>query len=130
MVFREMWAYFFERSQDFTTALSQHLQITFTALVVAVGLGVFLGVAGSRVGWLQKVLLNVGKICNTIPFLAVLALALPLLGIGRPPTVLALTFVGTLPVLINTLVGIQQVDANITEAARQSRSCPCPAPPQ
>ena len=118
MLFQAMWAYFIERSQDFTVALSQHLQITFTALVVAVGLGVFLGVAGSRVGWLQKVLLNVGKICNTIPFLAVLALALPLLGIGRPPTVLALTFVGTLPVLINTLVGIQQVDANITEAAR------------
>ena len=118
MVFQEMCAYFIERSQDFTTALSQHLQITFTALGIAVTLGILFGVIGSRIEWLQKVLLSVGKICNTIPFLAVLALALPLMGIGRPPTILALTFIGTLPVLINTLVGIKQVDPNIKEAAR------------
>ena len=118
MVFQEMWAYFIERSQDFTTALSQHLQITFTALGIAVVLGILFGIIGSRIEWLRKVLLSVGKICNTIPFLAILALALPLMGIGRPPTILALTFIGTLPVLINTLVGIKQVDANIKEAAR------------
>lgn len=118
MLFQEMWAYFIERSQDFTTALSQHLQITFTALAIAVILGILFGILGSRIGWLRKVLLNVGKIGNTFPTLAVLALALPLLGIGRPPTILALTFIGTLPVLINTLVGIEQVDANMKEAAR------------
>ncbi|MEO1123568.1 MAG: ABC transporter permease [Cyanobacteria bacterium J06639_16] len=118
MLFQDMWAYFIERSQDFTTALSQHLQITFTALAIAVILGVLFGILGSRVGWLRKFLLNAGKIGNTFPTLAVLALALPLLGIGRPPTILALTFIGTLPVLINTLIGIEQVDANMKEAAR------------
>ncbi|MEO1591570.1 MAG: ABC transporter permease [Cyanobacteria bacterium J06632_22] len=118
MLFQEMWAYFIERSQDFTTALNQHLQMTFIALAIAVVLGVLFGIIGSRVDWLRQILLNVGKVCNTLPFLAVLALALPLLGIGRPPTLLALTFVGTLPVLINTLVGIQQVDPSMTEAAK------------
>ena len=118
MLFQDMWAYFIERSQDFTTALNQHLQMTFIALAIAVMLGVLFGIVGSRVGWLKSVLLNIGKICNTLPFLAVLALALPLLGIGRPPTLLALTFVGTLPVLINTLVGIQQVDPSMKEAAK------------
>ncbi len=115
---QEMWTYFIERSQDFTVALSQHLQMTFIALAIAVVLGVLFGIIGSRVLWLKQVLLNVGKVCNTLPFLAVLALSLPLLGIGRPPTLLALTFVGTLPVLINTLVGIEQVDPSMTEAAR------------
>ena len=117
-LFQEMWTYFIERSQDFTVALNQHLQMTFIALAIAVVLGVFFGVVGSRVLWLRQVLLSIGKVCNTLPFLAVLALSLPLLGIGRPPTLLALTFVGTLPVLINTLVGIQQVDPSMTEAAR------------
>ncbi|MEO0539262.1 MAG: ABC transporter permease [Cyanobacteria bacterium P01_A01_bin.105] len=118
MLFQEMWTYYIERSQDFTEALSQHLQMTFIALAIAVVLGVIFGIVGSRVPWLRQVLLSVGKVCNTLPFLAVLALALPLLGIGRPPTLLALTFVGTLPVLLNTLVGIEQVDPSMTEAAR------------
>jgi ABC-type Fe3+ transport system permease subunit len=48
----------------------------------------------------------------------VLALALPFLGIGTPPTILALVFIGTLPVLINTNVGINQVEPATTEAAR------------
>jgi ABC-type Fe3+ transport system permease subunit len=48
----------------------------------------------------------------------VLALALPLLGIGTPPTVLALVLIGTLPIFINTTVGIEQVDDAIKEAAR------------
>jgi hypothetical protein len=45
-------------------------------------------------------------------------LALPLLGIGTPPTLLALIFIGTLPIMINTLVGIEQVDPSISESAR------------
>ncbi|MEM9451210.1 MAG: ABC transporter permease [Cyanobacteria bacterium P01_E01_bin.6] len=118
MLFQDMWAYYIERSQDFTVALSQHLQITFIALAIAIAFGMVLGILGSRIAWLQPILLNIGKIFNTFPFLAVLALALPLMGIGRPPTVLALTFVGTLPILINTLVGIDQVDSDMTEAAR------------
>ena len=118
MLFQQMWAYFIERSQDFTVALNQHLQMTFTALAIALVLGLTFGIIGSRVPWLRAILLNLGKIGNTLPSLAVLALALPLLGIGRPPTVLALTFLGTLPILINTLVGIEQVDPNMKEAAR------------
>jgi osmoprotectant transport system permease protein len=60
----------------------------------------------------------VANIGRTIPSLAILALALPLLGIGTPPTMLALVLIGTLPILINTTVGIEQVDESIIEAAR------------
>lgn len=114
----EMITYLIERSQTFTEALSQHLYLTFVSLGISVLLGIALGIIASRIRWLRITVLNLGSIGRTIPSLAVLALALPLLGIGTPPTVLALVFIGTLPVLINTTVGIDQVDPSITEAAR------------
>lgn len=113
----DMVGYILDQSQEFTTALSQHLKITFIALAISIVLGLALGILSSRVRWLQGTLITVSKIGRTIPSLAILALALPLLGIGTPPTLVALGFIGTLPVLINTTVGIEQVDSDTKEAA-------------
>ncbi len=114
----EMMRYIVERSQDFTTALGQHLYLTFISLAISVALGLVFGIIASRVKWLRNTLLNIGNIGRTIPSLAILALALPLLGIGAPPTILALVIIGTLPILINTTIGIEEVNADIKEAAR------------
>lgn len=114
----EMMDYIIERSQGFTTALGQHLTLTFTALGISIVIGIIFGIIATRVLWLRTLLLALGNIGRTIPSLAILALALPLLGIGAPPTILALVFIGVLPILINTIVGIEQVDPNYKEAAR------------
>lgn len=114
----EMMTFIIERSQNFTTVLSQHLWLTFVALGISIVLGLVLGIISSRIDWLRSILLTLGNVGRTVPSLAVLALALPLLGVGTPPTVLALVLIGTLPIFINTTVGIDQVDDAITEAAR------------
>lgn len=114
----EMVTYIIERSQTFTTALNQHLWLTFVSLALSIGLGLGLGIISSRISWLRNSLLTMGNVGRTIPSLAILALALPLLGIGTPPTVLALVLIGTLPIFINTTVGIEQVSDSIKEAAR------------
>lgn len=114
----EMMQYIIERSQDFTNSLSQHLYLTFLSLGISVASGIVFGILASRIAWLRKTLMFIANIGRTIPSLAILALALPLLGIGTPPTVLALVLIGTLPILINTTVGIEQVDENIKESAR------------
>lgn len=114
----DMLQYIVERSQDFTTALGQHLYLTFISLAISVVLGLVSGIIASRVRWLRQTLLTIGNIGRTIPSLAILALALPLLGIGAPPTILALVIIGTLPILINTTVGIEEVDDDVKEAAR------------
>ncbi|VEP13308.1 ABC transporter, permease protein [Hyella patelloides LEGE 07179] len=113
----EMISYIIENSQDFTTALGEHLELTLIALGISIAFGLLLGIIGSRFRSLRNFLLNVGKIGRTIPSLAVLALSLPLLGIGKPPTLLALTLIGTLPILINTIIGLEQVDKDTKEAA-------------
>ncbi|EDX85536.1 ABC transporter, permease protein [Synechococcus sp. PCC 7335] len=117
-MFGEIFDYIINESQVFTNALSEHLIITFVALAISIVLGLGLGILGSRVAWLRNSLLTLSKIGRTIPSLAILALALPLLGIGKPPVLLALSFIGTLPVLVNTTIGIEQVDADTKEAAR------------
>ncbi len=114
----DMLLYIMERSQDFTTALSQHLEITFVALIISIALGMLFGIIATRVPVLKRIFLLVGNTGRTIPSLAVMALALPLLGIGRPPTILALVFIGALPVLVNTMLGIEQVSSQVTESAR------------
>ena len=114
----QMMQYIIERSQDFTTSLSQHLSITFLALGISLVAGLVLGIFASRHARLKSVLLIAGNIGRTIPSLAIIALALPLLGIGRPPTIFALVLIGTLPIMLNTLVGIEQVDESIKESAR------------
>jgi osmoprotectant transport system permease protein len=47
-----------------------------------------------------------------------LALALPIFGVGRDPSLVALMFIGTLPILVNTSVGIISVSNELKEAAR------------
>jgi osmoprotectant transport system permease protein len=117
-MFIETANYIIERSLEFTTALSQHLSLTFIALGISIFIGLLVGIISTRIKWLEKTMLTLGNLGRTIPSLAVLALALPFLGIGTPPTLLALVFIGTLPILINTNVGINQVDDAIVEAAR------------
>lgn len=114
----EMMNYIIERSQVFTESLNQHLYLTFISLGISIVIGLVFGILSTRVRWLRSIVMAVGNIGRTIPSLAVLALALPLLGIGAPPTILALVFIGTLPIMINTSVGIEEVDSSIKESAR------------
>ena len=114
----ETFNYIIEESKRFTIALTQHLELTFMALGISIALGLLLGVISTRVRWFKVLSLTLGNLGRTVPSLAVLALALPLLGIGTPPTLLALVFIGTLPIMINTMVGIEQVDPGISESAR------------
>src|SRR6266542_483924 len=50
--------------------------------------------------------------------LAVLALAMPLLGTGFLPSLVALTLIALPPILINTITGVREIDADIVDAAR------------
>jgi osmoprotectant transport system permease protein len=55
---------------------------------------------------------------QTIPSLAVLALAMSLLGVGRGPAVLALVIYTVLPIARNTLAGLEAVEEDLIDAAR------------
>jgi osmoprotectant transport system permease protein len=104
--------------------LTGHLQLTLLALAAAVFISVPLGIVASRVPRLEGLVLGVAGVIQTIPSLALLAIMVPLLAtlnlpsIGFLPAIIGLTLYGLLPILRNTVTGLHEVPAELTEAAR------------
>jgi len=104
--------------------LTAHLQLTLLALLCSAAVSLPLGVAVTRVRWLERPALGVAGVIQTIPSLALLAVMVPLLAslgirsIGFLPAFIGLTLYGVLPMLRNTVTGIAGVDPALREAAR------------
>lgn len=100
--------------------IGEHLAMVALSSVLSVAAGVGLGVFVTRPAgedFLDVVtdLVNLGQ---TFPPVAVFTLAVPLLGFGFEPTVLALTLYGVLPVLQNTIAGLRGLSPDVLESAR------------
>ena len=89
---------------------------TLASTVVAVLLGIFVTrpVGGDFLP-LSRGLVNMGQ---TFPPIAVLAIAVPLVGFGEKPTFIALFLYGLLPIFENTLTGLEQVSPRTLDAAK------------
>ncbi len=83
--------------------------------VVAVALGIFVTrPAGAQFLPLSRTLVNVGQ---TFPPVAVLAVAVPLVGFGLAPTLIALFAYGLLPIFENTIAGLEGCPQPVLDAA-------------
>jgi len=83
--------------------------------VVAVGLGILVTrPAGAQFLPLSRTLVNIGQ---TFPPVAVLAVAVPLVGFGERPTLIALFAYGLLPIFENTIAGLRSCPPAVLEAA-------------
>jgi len=106
--------------QSFPALLLQHAAIVAVSAVLAItiGVGAAIGVtrrAGEEFLPLVSQLASIGQ---TFPPVAVLALAVPALGYGAEAVVVALVLYGLLPIVRNTLAGLQAVDRGVLESAR------------
>ncbi|CAN7192008.1 ABC transporter permease [Pararhizobium sp. LjRoot235] len=91
---------------------------TIGAIIVAVTLAILVTRSfGAEFLPLSRSLVNVGQ---TFPPVAVLALAVPALGFGEKPTLVALFLYGLLPIFENTLTGLTTLPPSVMEAARGS----------
>ena len=102
---------------DLAAHAMQHLILAGTALAAALLLGAPMGALCARSGLLRGPLLAAAGIGRTIPSLAVLALMLPLLGVGVPPAIVALALLAIPPILVNVDLGIRAVPAAALDAA-------------
>src|SRR5690349_2799653 len=114
--------------------LGSHVLVSLTALAIGLAISLPVAVASRHRPILRGVLMAVASIVQTIPGLALLALFYPLLlalaalsekslgksfsALGFLPSVLALALYSMLPVLRNTVTGLNGVDARLSEAAR------------
>ncbi|MDQ3929518.1 MAG: ABC transporter permease, partial [Chloroflexota bacterium] len=95
-----------------------HVLLSGAALLLAISIGVPLGIWISRFGALARVAVNFAGVLRVVPSIAVLFLLLPIVGTGFRPSLIALTFLAVPPILINTEVGMRGVAPAIVEAGR------------
>ncbi|MCB8819027.1 ABC transporter permease [Microvirga rosea] len=97
-----------------------HLQTVFGAVSASTVVAVLLGIFVTRPSGLEflplsRSIVNIGQ---TFPPVAVLAVAVPLVGFGQAPTLIALFLYGLLPIFENTISGLTQVPPLVLDAAK------------
>jgi len=97
----------------------QHIMLTGVSTLIAIVLGIPLGVFAAKRAWAERPLLAGIGILQTVPSLAMLALLLAMLQqIGALPAIIALTLYALLPIVRNTVTGLRGIAPEILEAAR------------
>jgi osmoprotectant transport system permease protein len=117
-LFPELTSLVYDRT-SFGDLLLQHAFLVFVSSFLATLVGVTLGILVTRSqgrDFLPVVNATV-SVGQTFPPVAVLALAVPAVGFGGAPTIIALFLYGLLPIVRNTVSGIQSVPLHIREAA-------------
>ena len=108
----------YERVSFLELLLSHAALVAATSLVsatVGVGLGVFVTRPPGRD--FRAIVNALASIGQTFPPAAVLAIAVPMVGFGSLPTLLALTLYGLLPIIENAIAGLESVPRSVHEAA-------------
>jgi osmoprotectant transport system permease protein len=96
---------------------ARHLELVALSLAAAMLLGIPLGIASSRSRTLSAITGTLTNIVQTVPSLALLALLIPLLGIGTRPAVASLFLYALLPIVRGTETGLTTIPAAIAESA-------------
>lgn len=97
--------------------IAVHLQLTLSALLLACALAIPLALLVAPHKRLAQTLIYVASLLQTIPSLALLALLIPVLGLGKLPAIFALFLYSLLPIVRNTLTGLFDVDPLLTKVA-------------
>lgn len=100
--------------------VKEHLIMVGISMTIATTIGVSIGILLSRPLFrkYQGIVMYIVGLGQTIPSLAILALAMSTLGIGMRPAIFALTIYSVLPIARNTLAGLNSVSDELIDAAK------------
>jgi osmoprotectant transport system permease protein len=112
------WSYVSQNTDSLTAALEQHVSLTAATIAVAAVIGIPLAVVSHKVGWLAGPILSLSGVLYTIPSLALFALLGPVLGLTFETVLIGLVLYALLMIVRNALTGLQQVPAEVRDAAR------------
>lgn len=110
--------FFLENTGEIAAKTGEHLYISAIALLLGVVVAVPVGILVSRSKKVSNVVMGVASVLQTIPSFALLALMIPIFGVGKLPAIVALFIYSLLPILRNTVLGINNVDDGIVDAAK------------
>ncbi|MGH2763014.1 MAG: ABC transporter permease [Thermoleophilaceae bacterium] len=106
------------RQEHLTELAIEHAQVVGIALIIASVIGVANGIAVYRSEKATIVAIAIAGTFLTIPSFALLALFIPIFGLGYEPTVVALVMYALLPIVRNTVTGLREVDPAVVESAQ------------
>jgi osmoprotectant transport system permease protein len=116
-MFQQTLEYVLNNSEKFVAALQQHLLLVAVPLLIGIVVGLPLGLWSARSKVVSTVVINGFNALRVIPSLAVLFLAIPVLGLSFASAAIALTLLAMPPILISTDVAFRTIDPAIREAA-------------
>ncbi len=106
------------RKDFFLGLLTEHIEISFLAIFIAIIFGGIVGILISEFQSSAKPTLGVINFLYTIPSISMLGFLIPFSGVGNVTAIIALTIYALLPMVRNTHTGITNVDPAILEAAK------------
>lgn len=115
-----LWDFFLQHRAEIFSATGDHLLLVLIAMIIAIAIGVPLGMLAVHRRALRTVSLAIANIFQTIPSLALFGFLIPIPfigGIGKRTAVVALVLYALLPILRNTYVGLTAIDPAVLEAA-------------
>lgn len=113
-----MISFFTENAAEILFKTWEHLYISFIALLFGTLIAVPLGVLLSKTKKITKIVLTITSMLQTVPSLALLAIMIPFLGVGKVPAIVALCIYSLLPILNNTFTGMQSVNESVKAAGK------------
>lgn len=114
----EFLKYIIENKDQIISLCIEHIELTALALMIAILIGVPIGILISYKRKLNKPVLGITSVTQAIPSMALLGVMIPILGIGTLPAIVVVVLYSLLPIIKNTYTGIVSIQPATIEAAK------------
>jgi len=112
------WDYLSSRWDLVGTTLTETLVYVVTVTLSAGFVAIVAGILTRNRPFAKELSLAIASVFLTIPSLALFTIFIPIVGLGFAPSFIALFLYALLPILRNTVTGLDSVDASVLESAR------------
>lgn len=106
------------KKSEVLSLLLEHIELTLLAVLIAVFIGVPLGIFITNYKKLSKIVIGFANLVQAIPSLAILGFLIPVVGIGSVPAIIMVVLYSMLPIIKNTYTGISNINPDMIEAAK------------
>ena len=106
------------KKSEILALLLDHIQLTIVAVLIAVIIGVPLGILISKNKKVANWVIGIANLIQAVPSLAILGFLIPLIGIGSAPAITMVVLYSMLPIIKNTYTGVTNINPDMLEAAK------------
>ena len=116
---QDFFSFMIERAPELAQRTSEHLMLASASTAIATIIGIVIAIVAFEIRSMRNIITTAVGILQTVPSLALLVFLMTMLGkIGILPALISLTLYALLPIVRNTLIGLESIPAPIVEAAQ------------